>query len=399
MSSLDTSRSNDRLEDAGTWPPWLHASALWMWRVAVICRKEFVQFFRNWVLAVFMLYSMTLMAYNTATAISHDLKNAQMVVVDHDRSGASRELVSRFRQPEFRFAGQLENADDGVRQLDSGAASLVLDIPPNFELDLREGRQTQLQLQLNGADATRAYLTSAYAANIVSRFGQEQARSSSPNGLLPIVENEQRVWFSPNQEETLFTAIQDLAQHILLFSLLLPAAALAREKERGTVEQLLVSPLSPLQIMLGKILPMTAVILCASVLCLFGTIEWALGQEVRGSVPLFLFVAALFSFSSAGIGILIASLTRNLGQVGIVSITLMPIMFMLSGSDTPAEMMPTALLPVMYLSPLHHYLNAVFGILIKGAPFSMVWDSILYMCLLGSVVFFISLARFRRSFR
>ena len=161
----------------------------------------------------------------------------------------------------------------------------------------------------------------------------------------------------------------------------------------------MVSPLSPLQIMLGKILPMTAIILCASVLSLFVTIEGALGLEVRGSVPLFLAVAALFSFSAAGIGILIASLTGNLGQVGIVSITLMPIMFMLSGSDTPAEMMPQALLPVMYLSPLHHYLNAVFGILIKGAPLGMVWDSILYMCLLGSVVFGVSLARFRKSFR
>ena len=374
---------------------------LWIWRVAVICRKEFIQFLRNWVLAVFMLYSMTIMAYNTANAISHDLKNAQLVVVDHDRSGASRELVHRFRQPEFRFAGQLENASDGIKRLDAGSASLVLDIPPNFEHDLREGRQTQLQVQLDGADATRAYLTSAYASNIVSRFGQEYSRSNAgvETGSLPMVENELRAWFSPNGEEKLFTAIQDLAQHILLFSLLLPAAALAREKERGTVEQLLVSPLSPLQIMLGKILPMTAIILCASVLCLFGTIEGALGLEVRGSVPLFLVVAALFSFSAAGIGILIASLTRNLGQVGIVSITLMPIMFMLSGSDTPAEMMPTALLPVMYLSPLHHYLNAVFGILIKGAPLSMVWDSILYMCLLGSVVFLISLMRFRRSFR
>lgn len=384
-----------------SWIQLFHPPALWIWRVAVICRKEFVQFFRNWVLAIFMLYSMTLMAYNTATAISHDLKNAKLVVVDHDRSGASRELVHRFRPPEFRFAGQLENASDGIRQLDQGTASLVLDIPPNFELDLREGRQTKLQLQLDGADATRAYLTSAYAANIVARFGRERARrlGATDTGTLPIVENEQRVWFSSNQDETLFTAIQDLAQHILLFSLLLPAAALAREKERGTVEQLLVSPLSPVQIMLGKILPMTAIILCASVLCLFGTIEWALGLEVRGSVSLFLVVAGLFSFSAAGIGILIASLTSNLGQVGIISITLMPIMFMLSGSDTPAEMMPKALLPVMYLSPLHHYLNAVFGILIKGAPLSMVWDSILYMCLLGSVVFAISLARFRRSFR
>ena len=209
-----------------------NAWMLWAWRVAVICRKEFVQFFRNWVLALFMLYAVTWMAYGTANAISHDLKNAQLVVVDNDRSGASRELIHRFRQPEFRFAGQLESASDGIKNLDQGSASMVLDIPPNFEHDLREGRQTQLQLQLDGADSTRAYLTSSYAANIVSEFGQQWARSavSVEESALPVVENEQRVWFSPNHEEKLFTAIQDLAQNILLFSLLLPAAALSREE-------------------------------------------------------------------------------------------------------------------------------------------------------------------------
>jgi len=163
---------------------------LWIWRVAVICRKEFAQFFRNWVLAVFMLYSVTFMAYNTANSISHDLKNAQLVVIDHDRSGASRELVHRFREPQFRFAGQLEHVSQGVEMLDDGSASLVLDIPPNFEHDLREGRQTQLQVQLDGADSTRAYLTSAYAANIVSEFGQDWARASASadSMSLPIVE-------------------------------------------------------------------------------------------------------------------------------------------------------------------------------------------------------------------
>ena len=216
---------------------------------------------------------------------------------------------------------------------------------------------------------------------------------------MPVVDNDERVWFSPNHEETLFNAIKDLAQHVLLFSLLLPAAALAREKERGTVEQLLVSPLSPLQIMLGKILPMTAIILLSSVLALFVIIEGALSLQVRGSILLFLAVTALFSSSAAGLGILIASVTRNIGQVGLVSITLMPIMLMLSGSDTPAEMMPIALLPIMYLSPLHHYLNVAFGILIKGAPLGLVWDSILYIALLGGCIFGFGLIRFRQSFR
>ena len=361
---------------------------IWIWRVIVMCRKEYVQFFRNWILALFLGYSFTMMAYHNATAISRELKNASLLVIDNDRSASSRELIHRFHEPQFRFIDQIDSGRDGVRRLDSGEAALVLDIPEQFEQDLYEGRHTRIQLQLDGADAGRAYLSASYAGNIVGRFSEQVAWGRAgvdPSRIetLPVVHNEQRVWFSPNHEETLFNAILELAQNILLFSLLLPAAALAREKERGTVEQLLVSPLSPLQIMLGKILPMTSIILLASVINLFVVIEGAHNLHVRGSIVLFLFVTALFSCSSAGVGILIASLTRNIGQVGIVSITLMPIMLMLSGSDTPAEMMPKGLLPVMYLSPLHHYLNAAFGILIKGAPLSMVWDSILYMVLLG----------------
>ena len=374
-------------------------SIVWCWRLVVVCRKEVVQFRRNWILALFMLYAFTMMAYHNATAISQELKNAGLVVIDNDRSKASRDLIYRFREPQFRFIEQLENSRDGVKRLDDGDAALVLDIPQHFEQDLSSGRATRLQMQLDGADSMRAYLAANYAGNIVRQFSTQATRSQFANQPLPMVENDERVWFSPNHEQTLFMAIQDLAQNIFLFSILLPASALAREKERGTVEQLLVSPLSPLQIMLGKILPMVGIILLASVVTLFFIIEGALALNVRGSIGLFLGVTALFSASAAGLGILIASLTRNMGQVGIVSITLMPILFMLSGSDTPPEMMPDTLLPVMYLSPLHHYLNAAFAILIKGADLSMVWDSILYVAILGGCVFAFSLFRFRQSFR
>lgn len=377
---------------------------VWLYRVGVMCRKELVQFFRNWVLALFLLCSFTWIAYNNATAISRDLKNAQLIVIDNDRTASSRELIYRFRQPQFRLADQVASARQAMTKLDSGTATVVLDIPEQFEKNLFKGRHAKIQMQLDGADANRAYLTANYSGSIIQGLSQEVAVARSgilTNGAekTPVIENEQRVWFSPNHEEILFNSIVELAKNVLLFSLLLPAAALAREKERGTVEQLLVSPLTPLQIMLGKTLPMTLIILSVSTLCLFVIIEGALQVDVRGSISLFLAITAMFSFAASSLGVLIASLTRSIGQVGIVAITLMPIMMMLSGSDTPPEMMPEALLPVMYLSPMHHYLAAVIGILIKGATFSMIWDSVFFMALLGGIVFGISLARFRMSFR
>lgn len=382
----------------------LSRMTIWVWRVAVVCRKELVQFFRNWILAIFVVYAFTYGVYGTATSVSQELKNAKLSVVDNDRSSASRELIYRFQKPQFRLSQQVSDGRVGIKQLDNGDASLVLDIPQDFEKDLYEGRHARIQVQLDGSDASRAYLTANYVGNIVNRFSDEVAWQrvavdSSKIATLPVVENEERIWFSLNHDETLFTAIQELSQQIFLFSLLLPAAALAREKERGTVEQLLVSPLDPLQIMLGKILPMIGIVLLASVVSLLVVIEGVLDLQVRGRIGLFLLVTGIFSFSAAGLGIFISSVTHSIGQVGLVSITLMPIMLMLSGSDTPPEMMPEALLPIMLASPLYHYLNSVFGILIKGAPLSMIRESVLWMSLLGSGVFGFSLIRFRRNFR
>ena len=124
-----------------------------------MCRKEYVQFFRNWVLAFFMLYAFTIMTYSTATSMSKELKNATLVVIDNDQSRSSRELQYRFRPPHFTYAKQLANGSDGVRLLDRGKAAVVLDIPADFEENLYEGRHARLQLQLDGAAAARAYST------------------------------------------------------------------------------------------------------------------------------------------------------------------------------------------------------------------------------------------------
>lgn len=388
----------------GRRPSFLTSGSVWCWRVIVVGRKELLQFFRNPVLLIFMIYAFTFAVYDAATAISRELRNASLAILDNDRSASSRDLLSRFRPPYFRHESYLQSEAQGIRYLDTGRAMLVLDVPRQFDKDLRDGRPTSVQVQIDGSNATLAFLGASYAAEIVGRYSQEVAIARagvSPELVdsLPLVENQYRVWFNPNRQETLFHALQELAQHILLFSLMLPAAALAREKERGTAEQLLVSPLSPFQIMLGKIVPMTAVILLATALSLFAVIEGVLGGRLSGSLVLFFAVTGLFSFCACGLGILIATVTRTIAQVGIVSIMLLPIMMLLSGSDTPPEVMPKPLLPLMYASPMHHYLNAAYGILLKGAGLDVLWDSILYMALLGLGIFAFSLARFKRQFR
>lgn len=185
---------------------------------------------------------------------------------------------------------------------------------------------------------------------------------------------------------------------ITLFSLLLPAAAMVREKERGTIEQLLVSPLSPLQIMIPKIVAMVAVILGGTALGLFGILVPVFAVPVAGSLLLFFVLTTLYVSTLAGIGILIATMTRNMAQAGMMVILIIAPMMFLSGAWTPPEAMPTIMRLGMYVSPLYYYINASYGILMKGAGFSVLWPMFSGILLIAVLVSMTTIARFKKQF-
>jgi ABC-2 type transport system permease protein len=203
------------------------------------------------------------------------------------------------------------------------------------------------------------------------------------------------VWFNPNQLDSWFMGITELLNIVTVFSILLPAAAMVREKERGTVEQLLVSPLSPFQIVFPKVLAMTLVIVLGSALALFGVLQLGFAVPVRGSAVLFLLLTALYVFTTAGLGLAAATLARNLAQVGMLSILILAPMIFLSGAWTPPEAMPAWLRALTYLSPMHYYIDAAFGVLLKGQGALELWRSLLGMTLIGVTVFVWGLRRVR----
>jgi ABC-2 type transport system permease protein len=170
---------------------------------------------------------------------------------------------------------------------------------------------------------------------------------------------------------------------------------MVREKERGTVEQLLVSPLSPFQIVFPKVLAMTLVIVLGSALALFGVLQLGFAVPVRGSAVLFLLLTALYVFTTAGLGLAAATLARNLAQVGMLSILILAPMIFLSGAWTPPEAMPAWLRALTYLSPMHYYIDAAFGVLLKGQGALELWRSLLGMTLIGVTVFVWGLRRVR----
>lgn len=372
-----------------------------IWALTV---KELRQLSRDRTLMIFIIYFFTLVIVQAGTTVSTELSNARILVHDADHSAASRDLIYRFQQPYFRYSGEVASADQGYRALERGDATMLLDIPEHFAKTLGRGEQTaKVQLLVDTSKATRGYLASSYSVRIGAEFSQEWAQRHGARhgakGALPVIESRPHTWYNPDLNEAWFATISELLTMMTVVCVLLPASALVREKERGTIEQLLVSPLSPFQIMFAKVLAMTLVILLGSAVSLLGIMRPMFGVPVRGSLALFFALTALYAFTSSGLGLLVATFARNSAQSGsLMLLVVMPIV-LLSGTWTPLESLPPAIRTVMNLSPLRHYIDIAYGILLRGSGLATLWDSVLAMIVLGVALFGLGMWRFRRQFK
>lgn len=376
---------------------------VWCRRIAVMTRKELLQLFRDVPLMGFLIYSFTLSVYVTGNGIQTQLMNAGLLVSDADRSVSSRELISRFHPPYFRFDGELTHPNEGFLRLDRGSSMMVLDIPSRFHEALAAGEPTAVQLLVDTTNSPQGLSAAGYAARIVGQFSQElimtrNGQTGSSSTTVPMILSDHRVWFNQDQNETWFESISHLLRMITIFAVLLPAAALVREKERGTVEQLLVSPLTPAQIMLPKVVAMTLVILGATAVALFGVMLPVFGVPIRGSIALLFFLTALFIVATAGIGVFASTVTKNQAQVGMMTLLVVAPMLLLSGIFTPLETMPAWVRYLMALSPLRYFIEIAYGILLKGIGLEMLWSQALSMVALGGSLFGFGMWRFRRQF-
>ena len=378
------------------WTSRIQRIILWLRRLAVMTRKEMLQLSRDVPIGLLLVYSLTLAVYIAGNGIRSQLHNASILVLDADHSFSSRELIHRFQAPFFRLEGEIADPQEGK-------AMAVLEIPPRFHEQLMTGERTAVQFLVDTTNAPQGLSAASYAVRIIAQFEQEivLARvggTETSSQKLPVIVSDHRVWYNPDQNDTWFESVSHLLRQITIFAILLPAAALVREKERGTVEQLLVSPLTPFQIMLPKVLAMTVVILCATAVALFGIMRPAFGVPIRGSALLFFTLTALFVFSTAGMGLAAATIARNQAQVGMMTLLVVAPMMLLSGLVAPMEALPTWTRNLMILSPLRYFIDIANGILLKGSDLSLLWESVLSMVLLGGGLFGFGMWRFRRQF-
>jgi len=375
---------------------------LWWSRMVAMTGKELLQLGRDTLLVVAVLYLFTLDVM-MAGGVKMDLNQGVVMVHDADHSMASRELIYRFQPPYFKLGGEILDQKEGIRLLDQGKALVVLDIPPKFQHDLIQGKPTAVQIQIDTSNTILGTLAASYSAQIIEQYSFDAALqriglTDANLAGVPMVVDSHRVWYNPNQEDAWFMPISELLTVITVLAMLLPAAAAVREKERGTIEQLIVSPLTPIQIMLPKVIAMTLVILLGTVLSVFLVLYGVFNIPIKGSLPLFFTVTALYTFAVSGLGLFISTMSRNLAQTIMLTIMIMMPIILLSGAWTPPEAMPPGIRQAMYLSPLYYYIEMSYGILLKGAGLDILWDSLLGLTLLGSLMFGFGVWRFRRQF-
>ncbi len=388
---------------SGARRPWARVRR-WGRQIGAIVVKEWRQLLRDRALLGFVIFIFTLDILIAAGSADFDLRMARIGVIDRDHSTASRDLIYRLREPHFET---LAVADDDAalqRRLDRGDLRAVLTIPHGFERTLVGARQTaELQLVIDASSANLGYLVASYTERIVGQLSAARNWPTGPSVLhpvgLPQVRLQTHMRFNADLRESWFSTLSELLTMLTVASILLPAAALTREKERGTIEQLLVSPLTPLQIVTGKVAAMVVVTLLGSLVAVVGVMHGLLGVPLRGSMVLFFTLVALYAMTCAGLGILAATFARNSGQVGLIVLLLVMPIIMLSGTWNLVESMPDWLRALIELSPLRHFVPIAYGVLLKGADAGVVALPALKMALLGLTFLALGIARFRRQFR
>lgn len=364
--------------------------------------KELLEFRRDRVLVFFVLYSFTVDVVIAAQGLRLSLSNAGLSVVDYDRTVASRELTGRFSQPYFSLRDAPANERRMLKRLEAGRDLMALVIPPDFQADLALGKRVSLQLFLDGSQASNASLAEAYAQQIATDMSLRAAKrhlglSPDEEKRLPVIEAAIRVRFNPNRDEAKFQGLEEMLMIMSIFAIILPAAALTREREHGTMEQLLVSPMTAPEILLAKITSSTMIVLIGAALTVFGILIPVFQVPVRGSLALFFGCSALFVFTMSGLGLAVASVCRTMPQVAMLTIVVMAPILFLSGAWTPPEAMPGWLADATFVSPLRWFNEIAFGSFLSGATLRDLLFPIGAMTALGAGFFVLGVVRFRRA--
>ncbi len=362
-------------------------------RFLSLLKKEFLQLFRDKVLMIVLFYAFTVMIYTAGKGVILRVRNFPTIIKDESKTLESRELISKFRSPYFKILEFVESDKEIIEKLDKGEASMAIIIPADFKRNLDKGK-AKIQVIIDGTISVTATMAISYVAEIVRDFSLEGINFS----VFPGIEERTRIIFNPNTLSSWFMSLLELFNMITMISLLITSAALIREKEHGTIEQLLVTPVKSWEVFFAKIIPTIVVIGTLSLMSLFVMIKGVFKVPIKGNVFLFFLGDVLYIFTMASIGIAIATVVRNLPQAMMVIIAILVPILMISGAWSPPEAMHPVVRYISYLSPMRYFLDFGYGVLLKGNSLEYVWKDILGIFLIGVLIFIFSSFKFRQSF-
>jgi len=377
-------------------------------RLFEIIRKEFRQAFREPRMRTMLFIPPLLQLLIFGFAVNLDVDHSNIAWMDGDRTYESRELLAGF-QGSGRFDVVATPANDREVQdlLDSNKVDMVVRVLPGFERDIQRGRTTAVQILINGANSNTASIISSYASSIVNNFASEvttarnrdqMAARMMPTAVhlaVPDLSAQSRVWFNPELKSRNYFVPGIVVNVIMLMTLMLTSMAIVREKEIGTMEQLMVTPIRPMELILGKTLPFALVGLFDTLLVVVAALL-LFHVPFRGSALLLLASGSLFLMTSLGAGLFISTISQTQQQAMMTTSMFFQPFFLLSGFAFPIRNMPEPIQYLTLLNPVRYFMEIVRGIFLKGSGIDVLWPQMVALAVFGVVILSLSAMRFRK---
>jgi ABC-2 type transport system permease protein len=379
-------------------------------RIGQIVRKEFRQALREPRMRVILFVPPMIQLIIFGFAVNLDVEGSRIAWMDQDRTPASRELQAAFESSgHFRIASAIEREPDIRRLMDAGEVQAVVRVPPGFARDIQRGDTAFVQILVEGSNSNTASILSNYAARIVTDYsarkladrqrarlvGRTVATGAPVNLGVASVRASSRVWFNPDLRSRNYFVPGVVVNIVALVSLMLTAMAIVREKEIGTMEQLMVTPIRPLELMIGKTLPF-ALVGVLEVILITSAALLVFRIPFRGSLFLLLGCAVLFLLTTVGAGLFISTISHTQQQAMMASFFFFMPAFMLSGFAFPIRNMPAAVQYLTYLNPVRYFIEIVRGIFLKGTGAEVLWPQMAALLVYGVAVLGLSALRFHK---
>lgn len=364
-------------------------------RIKMIIYKEFLQVFRDPKLRAVILFVPIIQIIIFGYAVTLDVKNIRTVVYDLDNTPFSREIAELFfKSGYFRNMGNIYTDQQLEQAIIGEDVRMVVHMDNGFEKAVKRSERAPLQIIVDGSDANSAGVIVSYVSNLIDSFSKKWLEDR--NQVEPLISLETRAWFNPNLESQPYFVPAIIAVMISMITLTLTSMAIVREKEIGTIEQILVTPITPFEFIAGKMIPFVAIGLFDVFVILLVAIFW-FEVPFRGNLSVLLTAVIFYLSTTLGLGLFISTICNTQQQAMLSAFLIYFPMALLSGFIFPINNMPEIIQTATLLNPLRHFIVIIRGVFLKGVGWTILWPEMIALACMGMIIFFLAVRRFHKT--